>query len=96
MAKETTKKQTKRPTAQKRILQNIKKARINKSFKTHAKTTIRSFEEALANNDTAALPEKLKAVHSVMDKGVKRNIFKLNKASRIKSKSTAKVAAATK
>ena len=92
MAEEKTKKQTKRPNAQKRMLQNKKQALINKIFKSKAKTTFRAFEEAVAKKDTATLPEKLKAVFSVLDKGVKKNIYKLNKASRLKAKCTAKAA----
>ena len=93
MAEEKTKKKVKRPTAEKRMRQNEKQALLNKSFKTHAKTTIRAFEEAVAKKDNATLPEKLKAVYSVLDKGVKKNIYKLNKASRLKAKFTAKATA---
>ena len=93
MAEEKEKKQVKRPTAEKRMIQNAKQALINKIFKTKAKSTIRIFEEAVAKKDTAALPEKLKAVFSVLDKGVKRNIYKLNKASRLKARFSAKAAA---
>ena len=93
MAEEKTKKQVKRPTAEKRMIQNEKKALINKIFKTKAKSTIRSFEESVEKKDAAALPEKLKEVFSILDKGVKRNIYKLNKASRLKSKYAAKAAA---
>lgn len=92
MAEEKTKKLTKRPSAQKRMLQNKKQALNNKIFKTKAKTTLRAFEEAVAKKETATLPEKLKAVFSVLDKGVKKNIFKLNKAARLKAKYTAKAA----
>lgn len=90
---EEAKKKVKLPTAEKRVIQDAKKALINKQFKSKARTTIRSFEEAVANKDTTAIPAKLKEVFSVLDKGVKRNIFKLNKASRLKAKCSTKAAA---
>lgn len=96
MAEETPKKETKtkskRPTAAKRVLQNQKQALLNKSFKSRAKTTFRSFEEALEKKD-ASIPQKLNAVFSLLDKGVKKKIYKLNKVSRLKAKFTAKAAA---
>ena len=50
MAKEAQKK-TKRPTALKRDIRNDKHRLINKSFKSNARTTMRTFEEALQAQD---------------------------------------------
>ena len=84
----------KRPQAQKRDIQSEKRRLINRSFKSEVRTIIRSFEEALPKGDAADIKEKLKEVYSAMDKGVKRGVFKLNKASRTKARMAARVAAA--
>lgn len=94
MAKETAdkkKKKVKRPTPLKRDLQNEKRRILNRDLKSRVKTTLRSFEEALPKGDAANVKEKLNEVYSVLDKAVKKGIFKLNKASRTKSRLTAKV-----
>lgn len=94
MAKETAdknKKKVKRPTPLKRDMQNEKRRLLNRDLKSRVKTTLRSFEEALPKGDAANVKEKLNAVYSVLDKAVKKGIFKLNKASRTKSRLTAKV-----
>jgi len=85
------KKKTKRPTAQKRDLRNSKLRMINKSFKSNARTTMRAFEEALQTQDKNRIQTALNGVFSVMDKGVKKGIYKPNKAARIKFRSTQKV-----
>lgn len=88
-AKEKTAK-VKRPTPLKRDIQNEKKRERNKSFKTNVKSAIRNFEAAMPKGDEAVIKEKLNQVYSLMDKGVKRGIFKLNKASRTKARLTAR------
>ena len=80
------KKKTKRPTALKRDLRNNKHRLINKSFKTSVRSTMRSFDEALKGQNKESIQTALNEVFSVMDKGVKRGIFKTNKASRIKAR----------
>lgn len=83
----------KRPTALKRDIQNEKRRLVNKSFKTKAHSTLRTFNESLASKDSEAISTNLNAVFSVMDKGVKRGVFKPNKADRTKARAAAKVAA---
>lgn len=83
----------KRPQALKRDIQAEKRRLRNRSFKSEVRTIVRSFEEALPKGDTAVIKEKLKEVYSVMDKGVKRGVFKLNKASRTKARLAARAAA---
>ncbi|MCC5831622.1 MAG: 30S ribosomal protein S20 [Chlamydiales bacterium] len=90
MAKEE-KKKTKRPTAQKREIRNSKRRLINKVFKSQVRTAMRSFEEALKGNDKEKIQQSLNAVYSMMDKGVKRGIYKHNKAARVKARSTQRV-----
>jgi len=87
---EEAKKKPKRSTAKKREIQNVKRKMENRVLKSKVRTTIRYFEDALKKNDKSLINETLKAVYSMMDKGVKKGIFKLNKASRTKSRLTAR------
>jgi small subunit ribosomal protein S20 len=76
----------KRPTALKRNLQSEKRRIANRSFKATVQTAIRGFKDSLSKKDQAAAKDQLQTVYSLMDKGVKSGIFKLNKASRTKSR----------
>jgi small subunit ribosomal protein S20 len=97
MAAEEKKAETKkaakerRPQAKKRDLQNERRRLRNKAAKTSIRTTVRQFEEALTKEDSNASKESLNQVYSIVDKGVKRGIIKKNKASRIKSRLTARL-----
>lgn len=97
MAKEATEKKeekkTRRPQALKRDLQNEKRRLRNRSYKSSVRTAVRQFEEILAKGDASAIKESLSNVYSMMDKGVQRGIFKLNKASRTKARLTARLTA---
>lgn len=86
-------KRTKRPTALKRDIRNEKRRQINRRFKSRVRTAIRALHDGIKEGKKEGLPELLNDVYSLMDKGVKRGTYKLNQASRVKSKSTAKVAA---
>lgn len=77
---------TKRPTAQKRDMQNEKRRIANRSFRSRVLTAVRALETAISQSDKAAVKENLSAVYSLFDKGVKTGIYKLNKASRMKSR----------
>lgn len=83
---EKEKKKTRRPTALKRDIQNEKKRLLNKSFKSKVRTAMNSFEEALKSQEKESVSTSLNAVYSLMDKGVKRGIFKANKAARTKAR----------
>lgn len=97
MAKEeTVKAKEKRPTPLKRDLQNEKRRLRNKSFRSTVRTAVRQLDEAIPKGDQAAVKQQLDAVYSLMDKGVKRGVYKLNKASRTKSRLAARVAAGSK
>lgn len=89
MAKEQAKKaKVKRPTALKRDLQS-ERARIrNKGFRSKVSTAIKAASDA----QTEQRKEKLSAVYSLMDKGVKKGVFKKNKADRLKSRITKRLA----
>lgn len=78
-------------SAKKRILQSKKARSRNRSFKSEVKTALRFLHEALEKKDKPLMETHLKTVFSLMDKGVKTGVFKLNKASRTKSKLSARV-----
>lgn len=80
----------KRPTALKRDIQSEKRRLRNRSYKSQVRTAIRNFEESLPKGDDKVIADQLKNVSSLMDKGVQKGIFKLNKASRTKSRLAAR------
>lgn len=94
MAKQEKKeeKKVKRPSAQKRAIQSEKHRIRNKTYKSSVRTAIRRFEDSVTKGDQAAVKEQLSEVYGLMDKGVKKGIFKLNKASRTKARLTARAA----
>ncbi len=75
-----------RPSALKRDLQGQKRNVRNRSFKAKVNTAVRSFHETVSQKDSANLKSKLDDVYSLMDKGVKKGIYKANKANRVKSR----------
>lgn len=89
--KENGKARPKKPTALKRDEQSIKRNLRNRSFRSKVTTAVRAFEETLSKKDGAAAKVKLNDVYSLMDKGVKKGIYKLNKAGRVKSRLDARV-----
>ncbi len=92
---EKDKKVQKRPTALKRDMQNIRKRNQNRAFKSNVRTTVNGFEAALAKGAEEGIAA-LKSIYSLMDKGVKKGIFKKNKAARVKARFTKKTAATAK
>jgi small subunit ribosomal protein S20 len=96
MAKQEEKKadkKAKRPTALKRDLQNKKRRMNNKIYRSRVRTAIRAFQESVTKGDQAATHEKLNEVYSLLDKCAKKGVFKLNKASRTKSRLAARAVA---
>ena len=79
------KKAVRRPSALKRDLQSIRRNLINRSYKAKVSTAIRSLKEAVSQKETESLKTKLNQVVSLMDKGVKKGVYKANKANRVKS-----------
>ncbi len=92
MAKEPAKeaKKTKRPTAIKRDLQSKKRNLKNRTYKAKVRTAVRAYDESVKKGEDSK--EKLQDIYSLMDKGVKKGIFKANKASRVKSRMAVKKA----
>lgn len=95
MAKQEDKKdkKVKRPTAIKRDLQNLKRRDENKAYKSRVRTAIRTFHDSLTKEDEANKKAALNEVYSLLDKCVKTGVFKLNKASRTKSRLAARLVA---
>lgn len=87
---EEKKKKNRRPTAAKREIQHEKRRKENKEFKSKVRTAIRRLEEALSGQEKEQTQEALNKVYALMDKGVKRGVYKLNKAGRTKSRLTAR------
>lgn len=94
MAKVDKNKKEKRPQALKRDLQSEKRRLRNRMFKSSVRSAIRDFEEVLKKGEKERVQEQLNIVYSMMDKGVKRGVFKKNKASRTKSRIAARLAVA--
>ena len=86
MAEKEIKKRTKKPTAQKRRIQDEKKRLRNKVLKSRIKTAVKQYDEIIKGSEKANSKQKLGAVFSLIDKALKTGIFKKNKVSRIKSK----------
>jgi len=87
MAKEKEQKKEKRPTAQKRDLQNEKRRVANKMYKSQVRTAIRALHDAATKKEEPnTSTQKLNEVYSLLDKCAKKGIFKLNKVSRTKSR----------
>lgn len=82
---------TKRPSALKRDLQNEKRRLRNRSYRASVLTSIRGLEQAIAQKEaTDSIQSKLNTIYSLMDKGVKKGVFKPQKAARTKSRLNAR------
>lgn len=84
MAEEKQVVKTKRPTALKRDMQSEKRRLANRAFKSRVGSAMRSFEKE-------ATQDKWNGLQALLDKGVKKGIFKINKVGRLKSKYASKV-----
>lgn len=89
--KDTKQKKERISSAKKRILQSTKARTRNRSFKSEVRTALRSLHDALEKKDSTSMKDKLQTVFSLMDKGVKKGVFKSNKAARTKSTLSKKV-----
>jgi small subunit ribosomal protein S20 len=87
---EEKKGKTKRPTPLKRDLQNEKRRIRNKAFRAKTLTAVRAFERSLTGGDATAVSGHLSTLYSLMDKGVKTGIYKLNQAARVKARLSAR------
>jgi len=83
MAEEKKEKKQKRPSAQKRELQHSRRSLRNRAFRSKTHTALRSLSDSSDN---------LSMVYSLLDKGVKKGVVKKNKADRLKSRLSKKMA----
>lgn len=79
-----------KPSALKRDQQSMKRNLRNRSFKSKVMSAVRTLEDTISKKDTATVKGKLNDVFSLMDKGVKKGIYKINKANRVKSRLSAR------
>lgn len=82
----------KKPTAKKRVIQSQKRNLINKAFKSRVRTSLNKLTDFAEKKDKESLTQELNTINSLMDKGVKRGIYKQNKANRVKSNAAKLVA----
>lgn len=88
-----TEAKAKKPSALKRNLQSEKRRDRNKSYRASVLTSVRSLENSINQKESPeAIKAKLNAIYSLMDKGVKRGVYKPQKAARTKSRLTARCA----
>ena len=89
MATTNDKKQIKKPTAVKRVIQNQKKNLRNKSFKAKLRSAVRALKTARSEKESEAnIQTKLNDVYSLVDVATKKGLYKTGKAAKIKSKIT--------
>lgn len=74
------------------MIQSEKRRKINKAFKSQIRTAIRKLEKSIEAKNKAETDQSLSTVYSLLDKAVKNGLYKKNKASRTKSRLTAKAA----
>lgn len=85
-AEKKEKVKTRKPTAQKRDEQDQRRRLANRQFQAGVRTEVKKLREMAAKGDKEALTTQLNLVYSLFDKGVKRGTYKLNAASRSKSR----------
>lgn len=93
MADQKDKKEVKvkRPQAKKRDLQSAKRATRNRAFKSAIRKKIRTLKESLEKKDKLQMTTHLNEVYSLLDRGVKKGIYKKNAAARSKSRLASQV-----
>jgi small subunit ribosomal protein S20 len=77
----------------KRARQTTKKTAVNRSNKTHFRSTLRALREALQKGDATTANAEFRAAVSVIDKSVQKGVIHKNTASRYKSRLNARVKA---
>ena|SRR3989338_7171296 len=86
---------TKRPSALKRDLQSEKRRLRNRSHRSSVQTAVRNLTDAIAKKEPIeSVKKKLDQIYSLMDTGVKKGVYKPQKAARTKSRLAARAAKA--
>ena len=79
-------------TAEKANRQNIRRKIRNVKQKTALKETIKEYKKLVAGKKTDEATTQLSTVFKKLDKAAKTNLIKKNKASRLKSRLSKKIA----
>ncbi|MBI2810820.1 MAG: 30S ribosomal protein S20 [Candidatus Melainabacteria bacterium] len=74
------------PSAQKRDIQSKKRNVRNRAFKAAVNSAVRALKDSVAKKEAESVKTNLSDVYSLMDKAVKKGIYKINKANRVKSR----------
>lgn len=91
--KEKTEAKAKRPTSQKREIQNEKRRVENKAFRSRVRTSLKAFLEAVKSGNKQNQMSAYSEISSLVDKGVNKGVFKKNKAGRVKARLSARIQA---
>lgn len=83
-------------TAEKASRQNTRRKIRNVKQKDVLKESIKEYKKLIAGSKTEAAEKQLSTVFKKLDKAAKTNIIKKNKASRLKSRLSKKIAAPAK
>jgi len=79
-------------SAKKALRQNIRRRKINAKKKTELKSVIKQFKKLVIEGKKEEAQKYLSQVYKKLDKSAKINLIKKNKASRIKSRLSKKLA----
>lgn len=79
-------KKVKVATAKKRHLQDARKRLQNRSYRSEVRTAYKAFLSSLKQGDKSVQVAAFSKLSSLVDKGVNKGLFKLNKASRVKAR----------
>ena len=80
----------KTPSAKKRDIQSEKNRLRNRAHRAQVLTAVRAFETSLSKKEEGT-KTKLNEIYSLMDQGVKKGIYKPNKAARTKARLTSRL-----
>ena len=69
-------------SAKKRARQNKKRRKRNKNTKSHVRTTLRRFEEAIEQEDVDLAKERLRKAESAWDRAASKGVVPKKRASR--------------
>ncbi len=75
-------------SAEKRVRQNEKRKRINRSHRTRVRSSIKKMRGALASGKAGELKVQLPETISIIDKAVQKGVLHKNAAARYKSRLT--------
>jgi len=80
-------------SALKRARQTEKRTAVNRSNRTHFRSSLRALREALQKGDSQAANAQFRTTVSIIDKSVQKGVIHANTASRYKSRLNARLKA---